>query len=64
MPIIRPSSEPNQRAEGPYRRTIESAGGVGTIEVRPDQEQARLMVRIELPKYDGLMAVVERVRQL
>jgi AraC family transcriptional regulator, regulatory protein of adaptative response / DNA-3-methyladenine glycosylase II len=50
--------------EGSYRRTIESAGGVGTIDIRPDQEQARLVARIELPKYDGLMAVVERMRRI
>jgi AraC family transcriptional regulator of adaptative response / DNA-3-methyladenine glycosylase II len=50
--------------EGSYRRTIESGGGVGTIDISPDQEQARLMVQIELPKYDGLMAVVERVRRI
>jgi AraC family transcriptional regulator of adaptative response / DNA-3-methyladenine glycosylase II len=49
---------------GSYRRTIESGGGIGTIDIRPDHEQARLMVRIELPKYDGLMTVVERVRRI
>jgi AraC family transcriptional regulator, regulatory protein of adaptative response / DNA-3-methyladenine glycosylase II len=50
--------------EGSYRRTIAIGGNVGMIEIRPDQEHARLTVRIELPGYDGLMTVVERVRRI
>jgi AraC family transcriptional regulator of adaptative response / DNA-3-methyladenine glycosylase II len=47
-----------------YQRTIESDGEAGVIDVRPDQKNACLIVRIALPKYRGLMRSVERVRRL
>src|SRR3984885_9005243 len=47
-----------------YRRTIESDGGAGVIDVRPDQENACLIVRIALPKYRGLLHAVERIRRV
>jgi AraC family transcriptional regulator, regulatory protein of adaptative response / DNA-3-methyladenine glycosylase II len=47
-----------------YRRTIESDGEAGVIEVRPDPENSCLIVRIALPKYRGLLRAVERIRRL
>ena len=47
-----------------YQRTVESDGGAGFIDVRPDQENTCLVVRIALPKYEGLLRVVERVRRI
>jgi AraC family transcriptional regulator, regulatory protein of adaptative response / DNA-3-methyladenine glycosylase II len=47
-----------------YQRTVESDGGAGVVDVRPDQENTCLMVRIALPKYEGLLRVVERVRRV
>jgi AraC family transcriptional regulator, regulatory protein of adaptative response / DNA-3-methyladenine glycosylase II len=47
-----------------YRRTIQSDGDAGVIDVRPDPNDACLIVRIALPKYGGLLRVVERVRRL
>src|SRR5580704_1854075 len=50
--------------ENSYQRTVESDGGAGVIDVRPDQENACLIVHIALPKYRGLLRVVERVRRV
>ncbi len=47
-----------------YQRAIESDGGAGVIDVRPDQENACLFVRIALPKYRGLLRAVERIRRV
>jgi AraC family transcriptional regulator of adaptative response / DNA-3-methyladenine glycosylase II len=47
-----------------YQRTVESDGGAGVIDVRHDQENTCLVVRIALPKYRGLLRVVERVRRV
>lgn len=47
-----------------YQRTVESDGGAGFIDVRPDEENTCLVVRIALPKYEGLLRVVERVRRV
>src|SRR5580704_9179251 len=47
-----------------YQRTVESDGGGGVIDVRPDPESTCLIVRIALPKYRGLLRVVERVRRI
>lgn len=46
-----------------YQRTIESDGEAGTIDVRPDEQNVCLVVRVALPKYRGLLRVVERVRR-
>lgn len=47
-----------------YTRTIEVNGMAGTIEVWPDGDAPSLLMRIRLPRYDGLIEVVERVRRL
>ena len=47
-----------------YQRTIESDGEAGVIDVRPDQPNACLIVRIALPKYRGLLRSVERIRRV
>jgi AraC family transcriptional regulator of adaptative response / DNA-3-methyladenine glycosylase II len=47
-----------------YQRTVESDGGAGFIDVMPDQENTCLVVRVALPKYEGLLRVVERVRRI
>lgn len=47
-----------------YRRTIEINGVAGTIEVRNDATERQLLVNIELPRYESLMHVVERVRRI
>jgi hypothetical protein len=47
-----------------YQRTIECDGVAGFIDVRPDEENTCLVVRIALPKYEGLLRVVERVRRM
>ena len=49
---------------GFYQRTVESDGGAGYIDVRSDEENSCLVVRITLPKYEGLLRVVERVRRV
>jgi len=47
-----------------YRRTIEVEGVVGTIAVRQDADNPQLIVQIDLPRYDSLMDIVERVRRI
>jgi AraC family transcriptional regulator, regulatory protein of adaptative response / DNA-3-methyladenine glycosylase II len=47
-----------------YRRTIEIGGVAGTIDVRPEKGETCLLVRIDLPRYECLMQVVERVRRI
>ena len=47
-----------------YRRTIEIGDAAGTIDVRPEKDEPCLLVRIDLPKYECLMQVVERVRRI
>ncbi len=47
-----------------YQRTVESDGGAGFIDVRPDEENICLLVRIALPRHEGLLRVVERVRRI
>jgi AraC family transcriptional regulator of adaptative response / DNA-3-methyladenine glycosylase II len=50
--------------EGCYRRTVESEDKAGVIEVRPDFDNACLILRIALPNCGGLLRVVERVRRI
>jgi AraC family transcriptional regulator of adaptative response / DNA-3-methyladenine glycosylase II len=50
--------------ENSYQRTVESDDGRGVIDVRPDQENTCLIVRIALTKYEGLLRVVGRVRRI
>ena len=47
-----------------YQRTVDTEAGAGVIDVRPDQKDACLNVRVALPKYSGLLRVVERVRRV
>lgn len=52
-----------------YRRTIEIRGVpgapvTGAIEVREDAAERQLLVNIELPRYESLMQVAERVRHI
>jgi AraC family transcriptional regulator of adaptative response / DNA-3-methyladenine glycosylase II len=49
---------------GAYLRTIEIDGVAGVIEVQHDDAQRQLLARIELPRYEPLMDVVERVRRM
>jgi AraC family transcriptional regulator, regulatory protein of adaptative response / DNA-3-methyladenine glycosylase II len=64
--FLRPRATPGVELveDNSYQRTVESDGGAGVIDVRPDQENACLIVRIALPKYRGLLRVVERVRRV
>jgi AraC family transcriptional regulator of adaptative response / DNA-3-methyladenine glycosylase II len=47
-----------------YRRTIEVDGLTGALEVRHASQERQLLVKIELPRYESLMQVVERVRRI
>jgi AraC family transcriptional regulator of adaptative response / DNA-3-methyladenine glycosylase II len=47
-----------------YRRTIEIDGVTGALEVRHAAAERQLLVNIELPRYEALMQVVERVRRM
>jgi AraC family transcriptional regulator, regulatory protein of adaptative response / DNA-3-methyladenine glycosylase II len=47
-----------------YRRTIEIDNVTGVLEVRHAGEERQLLVKIELPRYESLMQVVERVRRI
>jgi AraC family transcriptional regulator of adaptative response / DNA-3-methyladenine glycosylase II len=49
---------------GGYRRTVEIGGVMGVIEVRQDAAERQLVVNLELPSYESLMDVVERVRRM
>jgi AraC family transcriptional regulator of adaptative response / DNA-3-methyladenine glycosylase II len=49
---------------GSYSRTIEVGGLVGTIQVRDQPDRGRLAMRVRLPKYDGLMQIVQRATRL
>ena len=49
---------------GIYRRTIEIGAVVGVMEVRQDAGEHQLLVNLELPSYESLMEVVERVRRM
>lgn len=50
--------------EDVYQRTIAVDGDVGAIEVRPDDNQARLGVKVKLKRYVSLARVVDRVRRM
>jgi AraC family transcriptional regulator of adaptative response / DNA-3-methyladenine glycosylase II len=47
-----------------YRRTIEVGGVIGAIEVSDEPSESRLAMRVTLPRYDGLMEVVQRATRL
>ena len=50
--------------DGGYQRTINIGEVAGIIDVRPDSGEPVLVVRIELPSYQHLMKVVERIRRI
>jgi AraC family transcriptional regulator of adaptative response / DNA-3-methyladenine glycosylase II len=50
--------------EDSYRRTIEVDGQPGCIDVRPDAHAHVLLMRIDIPRCDGLLGIVERARRL
>jgi AraC family transcriptional regulator of adaptative response / DNA-3-methyladenine glycosylase II len=47
-----------------YSRTIESGNAAGILQVTHDGSASRLLVRLELPSYEGLSQIVERVRRI
>jgi len=47
-----------------YRRTIDIDDVTGAIEVHHDSTERQLLVTIELPRYESLMRVAERVRRM
>jgi AraC family transcriptional regulator of adaptative response / DNA-3-methyladenine glycosylase II len=47
-----------------YCRTIETGGTSGVLRVTHDKASSRLLVRLELPTYEGLSQIVERVRRI
>jgi len=47
-----------------YRRTITVNGALGRIDVWPDGDAPALLMRVQLPRYDSVIDVVERVRRL
>jgi AraC family transcriptional regulator of adaptative response / DNA-3-methyladenine glycosylase II len=51
-------------ASNAYRRVIEIDGVAGAIEVRHAAELRQVVVKIELPRYESLMQVAERVRRI
>jgi AraC family transcriptional regulator of adaptative response / DNA-3-methyladenine glycosylase II len=50
--------------ESSYRRSIEVDGQAGTIELQKDEAEASLLMIVRLPRYDGLIQVVERARRI
>ncbi|HVZ60938.1 MAG TPA: AlkA N-terminal domain-containing protein [Terriglobales bacterium] len=47
-----------------YARTIETGGMAGVIEVKLDERNQSLAVKVTLPEYGGLVEVLERVRRM
>jgi len=64
--FLRPRTTPGVELveDHAYQRTISIGGTTGIIDVRPDNTEPVLAVRIELPGYQDLMKVVERVRRI
>jgi len=64
--FLRPRATPGVEVvhDGVYQRTISIGDATGIIDVRPAKTDPTLLVRIELPGYQLLMKVVERVRRL
>ncbi len=50
--------------EGCYRRTIRTDAGPGRLEVRPGNDDASLILRVDAPPGPGLDRIVRRVRRL
>lgn len=49
---------------GHYRRTILIGGHPGVLEVGSDDDRDHLLLRAHLPRWEGLIHVVERVRRI
>jgi AraC family transcriptional regulator, regulatory protein of adaptative response / DNA-3-methyladenine glycosylase II len=49
---------------GSYSRTVELDGLVGTIQVCDQTERGRLAMRVRLPRYDGLLKIVQRATRV
>jgi AraC family transcriptional regulator, regulatory protein of adaptative response / DNA-3-methyladenine glycosylase II len=66
MKFLRPRATPGVELvqDGSYQRTISVGDAMGIIDVRPNNIEPALTVRIELPGYQFLMKVVERVRRI
>jgi len=47
-----------------YSRTIEAGRATGTLRVTQDKAASRLLIHLELPSYEGLSQIVERVRRI
>lgn len=47
-----------------YSRTIEAGGAHGVLCVKQDKAASRLLVHLDLPSYDDLSQIVERVRRI
>ena len=47
-----------------YVRTIEAGGAMGVLRVTQDRPASRLLIHLELPSYEGLSQIVERVRRI
>jgi AraC family transcriptional regulator, regulatory protein of adaptative response / DNA-3-methyladenine glycosylase II len=47
-----------------YQRTIEIGGLSGTIELKSGDAVGCLTMNVQLPRYDGLLLVIERVKRL
>ena len=64
--ILRARATPGVEVVGEalYQRTIDSDGGAGVVDVRHDQENSCLILRLALPKHEGLLRSVERVRRI
>jgi len=50
--------------DGCYSRTVEIDGLIGTIHVCEQADRGRLAMRVRLPRYDGLMKIVQRATRL
>jgi AraC family transcriptional regulator of adaptative response / DNA-3-methyladenine glycosylase II len=47
-----------------YARTIEAGRVMGVLRVTQDKAASRLLIHLELPNYEGLSQIVERVRRI
>ena len=47
-----------------YARTIEVGRSSGVLRVTQDKSASRLLIHLELPSYEGLSQIVERVRRI
>lgn len=51
-------------SEGSYFRTIEAGRALGVLRVTQDKATSCLLIHLELPSYEGLSQIVERVRRI